>query len=140
MRGMHRRTHKQRRIGIFAGAFDPVHSGHIAFALQALKEAKLDVVVFLPERRPRDKPEVEHFAHRAAMIKRAIRPYRRLSVLELADRNLTVRKTLPQLEELFRGNELVFIVGADAALSIPAWAYAGRLLGGNGLFVGARSP
>jgi nicotinate-nucleotide adenylyltransferase len=69
------------RIGIYSGTFDPVHSGHISFALQSLKAAKLDKVYFLPERRPRNKQQVEHFGHRVAMLKRAIKPYPEFNVL-----------------------------------------------------------
>ena len=48
------------RIGIYAGTFDPVHAGHVAFALQSLEAAKLDRVYFLPERRPRGKRQVKN--------------------------------------------------------------------------------
>jgi nicotinate-nucleotide adenylyltransferase len=130
---------KGLRIGIYAGAFNPVHTGHIAFALQALRSAGLDEVVFLPERQPRYKPDVEHFAHRTAMIKRALRPYRNLSVLELVDRHFTVSRTLPQLQSLFAGNELVFMAGSDTALGIPRWQYSKRLLTTSGLVIGVRS-
>lgn len=135
-------TRKQgagRRIGIYAGSFDPVHAGHIAFALQALDQAGLDEVVFLPERRPRYKPGVEHFAHRVAMIKRATKHYSRLSVLELADREFTVRRTWPQLQALFAGYELVFVAGSDVVLTMPDWPYAERMLNHCGLAVGVRS-
>lgn len=40
------------RIGIYSGSFNPVHAGHIAFALQALESANLKTIYFLPERRP----------------------------------------------------------------------------------------
>jgi nicotinate-nucleotide adenylyltransferase len=130
---------KATKIGIFAGAFDPVHSGHIAFALQALEQAGLDEVVFLPERHPRDKPGVEHFGHRTAMIRRVLRPYKHLSMLELPDRHCTVRRTLPQLQALFAGHELVFLVGSEVAVDMPGWPYATRLLSDTGLIVGVRT-
>ena len=68
------------RIGIFAGTFDPVHAGHIAFALQAAEIAKLDEVVFIPERRPLSKSSTEHFGHRVAMIRQAIMPHSKLAL------------------------------------------------------------
>ncbi|MEI9913739.1 MAG: adenylyltransferase/cytidyltransferase family protein [Candidatus Saccharibacteria bacterium] len=40
---------KARKIGIYAGSFDPIHLGHITFALQAIEQAGLDKVYFLPE-------------------------------------------------------------------------------------------
>jgi len=127
------------RIGIFAGTFDPVHAGHLAFALQAVEAGRLDEVVFLPERRPRSKPGVEHYAHRVAMLKHAIQPHPQFSVLELADRNLTVTRTLPQLRKLFDGHQLVFMVGSDVVQSVPHWRYAERLLNQSELLVGMRA-
>jgi nicotinate-nucleotide adenylyltransferase len=100
------------KIGIFAGAFDPVHSGHIFFALEAIKTAKLDKVIFLPERRPPRKQGVEHFGHRTAMISQAIKPYDKLELLELPDMFFNATRTLPQLRKKFPASELFFLVGS----------------------------
>jgi nicotinate-nucleotide adenylyltransferase len=130
---------KQTRIGIYSGTFDPVHTGHVAFALQAMKEAGLDRIVFLPERNPRRKAGVEHFGHRTAMLSRATKPYPNMSVLELTDKMFTVAKTLPQLQALFPDAQLVMLMGSDAALHIPYWQYANRMLESCELVVGVRS-
>lgn len=132
-----RRKHA-KRIGIYAGVFNPVHAGHIAFALQAMKTAKLDGVVFVPERNPRYKPEAEHFAHRVAMLKRAILPHPAMAVLELVDRRFTVTRTWPQLESIFAGHELVLLAGSDVAVHIPEWKRSERMLKSCELVVGVR--
>src|SRR4051812_4657029 len=95
-----------KRIGIYAGTFDPVHSGHVSFALQALKAAELDKVYFLPERRPRNKQHVEHFGHRTAMLKRAAQPHSQFEVLEMVDISFSVERTLPKLQKQFEGDQL----------------------------------
>lgn len=130
---------KPRRIGIYAGTFDPVHSGHVAFALQAVQAAKLDVVYFLPERRPRNKHQVEHFAHRLVMLERALKPHTRLEALELVDVNFSVRRTLPELRRRFAGDHLIFLFGSDVAQSLAGWPSADRLLEGSELVIGIRS-
>lgn len=134
--------HSQRRplrIGLYAGAFDPVHSGHISFALQAIKTARLDQVIFLPERRPRYKPGVEHFAHRSAMLKTAIRPHRRMAVAELVDKQFTVRRTLQHLRhQLPEEAQLVLMLGSDAAIQLPSWPHAAELLNECELLVAVR--
>lgn len=109
------------RVGIYAGAFDPVHSGHVAFALQAQRETKLDEVCFLPERMPRSKLGVEHFAHRVAMLKHALRPYPQFSIAELVDKNFTVNRTLPQLKKTYAGSQLVLLMGSDVFVQLPQW-------------------
>ena len=127
------------RIGIYAGTFDPVHAGHIAFALQSVDKAELDKLFFLPERRPQHKQGVEHFGHRVAMLKQAIQPHPRFGVLELPDVSFSVRRTLPALERQFPHDELVFLFGSDAVKGLPFWPQADRLLSSSELVVGLRN-
>lgn len=126
------------RIGIYAGTFDPVHAGHIAFALQAIDAAKLDKVYFLPERRPRAKQQVEHFGHRVAMLSRALKPHPRLEVMELVDVSFSVERTLPFLARKFPDDSLVFLFGSDVVPGIAAWPKADRLLKDNEFVFGLR--
>ena len=128
----------QKRIGIYSGTFDPVHAGHMAFALQALEQAKLDRIYFLPERRPRHKPGVEHFAHRVAMLKQATLPYQQFYVLEAVDTAFTVKRTLPMLRQKFKRDQLVFLFGSDAVADLPNWPYAAQLLSSSELVIAAR--
>jgi nicotinate-nucleotide adenylyltransferase len=127
------------RIGIYAGTFDPVHSGHVAFALQALQAAKLDMVYFLPERQPRGKHQVEHFGHRVGMLERALKPHPQLKVMELVDVNFSIRRTLPQLEQKFADTQLVFLFGSDIVPGLADWPHAAQLLKNNELVIGIRS-
>jgi nicotinate-nucleotide adenylyltransferase len=126
------------RIGIYAGTFDPVHAGHIAFALQALQAAQLDKVYFLPERRPRAKQQVEHFGHRVAMLKKAIQPHPQFAVLELVEVNFSVERTLPWLQNHFAGDELVFLFGSDIVPDLSSWPNVERLLQDGEFVIGLR--
>jgi len=129
---------RTKRIGIYSGTFDPVHAGHIAFALQAMQAAKLDRVYFLSERRPRHKIGVEHFAHRVAMLKVATRPHSKLDVLETDDVSFTIKRTLPHLQRRFKGKQLVFITGSDVTEHLAEWPLSHRLLQSSELVVGLR--
>lgn len=129
---------KRKRIGIFSGVFDPVHAGHVGFALAAAKEAQLDDVYFLIEAQPRRKTDVTHIAHRLAMAKLALAPYPQLKLLELPDKQLSVAKTLPRLNQRFPDAELVFLAGADTLEHMPQWPLIGRLMQQMGLAVGAK--
>ncbi len=128
-----------RRIGIYAGTFDPVHSGHIAFALQALRAVNLDKIYFLPERRPRDKQQVEHFGHRVAMLKQALKPYPEFSMLELVEVSFSVERTLPKLRQKFKDSQLVFLFGSDVAIGLAAWPNVKQLLASAELVIGLRN-
>lgn len=127
-----------KRVGIYSGVFDPVHSGHIGFALQAIKEANLDKLYFMPERRPRHKQGIEHFAHRVAMLRRAAKPHNKFDVLELEDVHFTMERTLPKLQKRFAGSELVFLFGSDAIGTLPDWPKVANLLKSSELVVGVR--
>ncbi len=130
---------KAKRIGIYAGTFDPVHAGHVAFGLQALRASELDKVYFLPERQPRRKRGVEHFGHRVAMIRLALQPHPQFEVLDLPDINFSVARTLPRLKKQFGRAQLVFLFGSDVVPNIQAWADADRLLKDAELVVGLRA-
>ena len=127
-----------RRVGIYAGTFDPVHAGHLTFALQALQTAKLDAIYFLPERRPRHKQGVEHFGHRVAMLRQAFLPHPQFHVLELTDVSFSVDHTLPKLRQQFPGAELVFLFGSDVMPGLASWPKIERLLQHSELVVGLR--
>ncbi|MDB5168840.1 MAG: Cytidyltransferase-related protein [Candidatus Saccharibacteria bacterium] len=129
---------KSKRIGIYAGTFDPIHAGHLAFALQAISAAELDHIYFLPERKPRDKQGVEHFGHRVAMLNRAVRPHPQFEVIELVDISLTVKRTLTELAKQFPKDQLVFLMGSDVAGHLPQWPHSDKLLRTCELVIGIR--
>ncbi|MCA9332160.1 adenylyltransferase/cytidyltransferase family protein, partial [Candidatus Saccharibacteria bacterium] len=48
-----------KKVGIYAGSFDPIHKGHIALAEQAIQQCGQDKVFFMVEPRPRRKQGVK---------------------------------------------------------------------------------
>lgn len=129
---------KQRKIGIYPGVFDPVHTGHVTAALQAIEKAGLDELYFLPERRPRDKRGIEHFGHRVAMLRRAAGLHPRIGVLELEDVSFTVDHTLRRVRQRFPRARLVFLFGSDVVPKIAAWPHYEKLLLGSDLVISLR--
>jgi len=127
-----------KRIGIFAGTFDPVHKGHISFALQAIEAAGIEEVVFVPEPRPRHKQSVTHQSHRIAMINLAIKAYPKLKILELPDKQFTVATSLPRLIQKYPDAQLLMLIGTDVLSHISVWPHAKTLLKKVGLVVAVR--
>lgn len=128
-----------KRIGIYSGAFDPVHIGHVGFALRSLEAAELDEVVFLPERVPRDKPRVTDIEHRFAMIQCSIEPYQQLSVRLLDVPQFCVRGTMPVLRDMFGDDELVFLLGSDMVRTFAdRWPELDDLFEAMPLVIGVR--
>lgn len=127
-----------KRIGIYSGSFNPVHAGHISFALQAIKEAKLDLVYLMPERYNPRKKDMEHFGHRVAMIRQAIKPHNRLGLIESSEVSFSVDKTLPKLQFKFKDDQLVFLFGSELVKDMANWPNIKQLLNKSELVVGIR--
>lgn len=131
---------KKRRIGIYPGTFDPIHSGHVALAVAAKQLCNLDEVVFLPELRPRSKHNATDIKHRIAMINKALRDLGGLSVERLQSEQFTVKHTLPELQALFADNSLFMLLGSDTARRLlHQWDDLDMLLESIELVVGLRT-
>ena len=133
-------TPKMGRIGIYSGTFDPIHVGHVEFALTALKECALDKVIFLTESSPREKTTVSSSSDREAMIQIAISGNSKLGILSLSDKQFSVKDTLPQLQLLYPGSALVFLMGSDLARTFTyRWEGLDILLRSVELAIGLRA-
>ncbi len=62
--------HHPRRIALFGGSFDPIHSGHLAVARAADRRFNFDEMHFMPASRPphKLKQHLAPFPHRFAMV------------------------------------------------------------------------
>lgn len=129
----------RQKIGIYPGTFDPVHEGHIAFALAAKEALNLEQIVFLPEIEPRNKPGVSSMHHRLTMLSHAIKPYDGFSLLLVDEPRFTVSSTLPVLQKTYPNKSLVLLMGSDVAASLPFWPDVGRLLSTMDIVVGMRA-
>jgi nicotinate-nucleotide adenylyltransferase len=126
-----------KRIGIFAGTFDPIHNGHMAFAQEALATG-LDMVYFLPEPRPRRKQGVRSLMHRQAMISAAIAGNKHLGLIKLEQARFTSHETLPVLQNRFPGAELTLLFGDDVLHHIADWPRVEELVRNVGLLIATR--
>jgi nicotinate-nucleotide adenylyltransferase len=127
-----------KRVGIYAGTFDPIHEGHLAFAKQALQTSTLDKIFFLVEPRPRRKQGVRALEHREAMVRLAVADNPCLGIIQLEHSNFTVEETLPKLQALFEGAELHFLMGEDVFAHLNAWPNVNELLASSSFIIGIR--
>lgn len=127
-----------KRVGIYAGTFDPIHAGHISFARGALQASNADAIFFLPERVPRHKPAVSSYEQRVAEIRSAIADDRQLQLIQLPDDSLSVHETLPELEKQFPDASIILLVGSDVVAHMHAWPEIDRLLQSCELAIGMR--
>ena len=113
-------------IGLFGGAFDPVHRGHIEGALAALHSLNLARIDFLPAAQsPLKSGAVASAQHRLAMLKRAIAGKHGLAVDPRELNRPGPSYTIDTLAELRREHgpeqSLVWIVGSDILASLSQW-------------------
>lgn len=108
------------KIGIFPGAFDPVHEGHLTFAKKALAHG-LEKVYFMPEPVSRQKPGISDVEKRISQIRGELVGSQNINVLEPHQETFTTRKTLEYLSDKFVGEEIVFLFGDDILDHIADW-------------------
>ncbi len=115
------------RIGILGGTFDPIHMGHVAIATGAIKQVRLDRIVFVPAGDPwmkADKP-ISAKSHRLEMVRLAVKPYKEFEVSDIEIKRPGPTYTVDTLAELkggpYSNDDIYVIVGIDAALKIQEW-------------------
>ena len=127
-----------QKIGIFSGAFDPIHDGHIAFAQEAIDQAGLSKIFFLIEPRPRHKQGVKAFEHRVEMVRLAIADYPRFGLIMLDQPRFNVHETWPQLQARFEGASLSMLMGEDVFSRLSYWPHVDELITNVTFVVGVR--
>jgi nicotinate-nucleotide adenylyltransferase len=120
---------KSRKIGIMGGTFNPIHYAHLLLAENAREQFGLDRIIFIPSGQPymkvqKEDKNIPSGELRYQMVKMAIQenPYFTCSRIEIdrPGKTYTV-DTLHELQKMYPGDELFFIMGADSLLSMESW-------------------
>jgi nicotinate-nucleotide adenylyltransferase len=113
------------RLAILGGTFDPIHKAHLALAREAVTQFHLDKVLFVPAARPPHKSGVTHASYedRVCMTELACagEPHFEVSRLEQDTSSYSIDTITKVRAQLERGDELFFIIGADAFAEIETW-------------------
>ena len=111
--------------GIFGGAFNPPHIGHLVCAQEAHSQLGLDTVVWMPvgdapHRTIEQDPGAEA---RFTMVEYAVSADARFAVSRLEIERPGPSYTVETLRELAgrTDDETVLVLGADQASALPAW-------------------
>ena len=124
----------RKRIALYGGTFDPVHSGHVEVARKVLELFEIEKVLFIPAQVAPHKVgrRVTEPIHRYAMLALATQNDPRLSIstfeLDAPDRRYTVDTVEHFRTKLGDSTELFFIMGADSWSEITTWREWERLL------------
>jgi nicotinate-nucleotide adenylyltransferase len=114
------------RLGIFGGTFDPVHHGHLLLARDALEQARLSAVLFVPCAQSPHKtgrPRATN-AQRLAMLRGALRGESRfwLSRCEIDRPGPSYAiDTVREIAAAFPRAALSWLIGADQLARLTEW-------------------
>ncbi len=114
-----------RRIGVFGGAFDPPHNGHVALARAALAQLRLDELRIFPTGQAWHKARaLSPGEQRIDMARLAFADEPRVVVdpREVQRRGPTYTiDTLRELHQQWPDARLLLIIGADQAEALHTW-------------------
>lgn len=123
-----------QKIGIMGGTFNPIHSGHLVTAQEALSQFNLDRVIFIPTGNPphKDKQEIADSEDRYIMAVIATSSNSNFFVsrmeIERKKKSYTI-DTVRQLKKKYgRKSSLYFVTGADAILEILTWKNTAEII------------
>ena len=110
-----------KKTGIFGGAFNPVHNGHVRLAEEAVKQLKLRRLLIIPTCfSPHKRTELLPYEDRAEMCRRAFGhiPGAEISDIEvrLGGTSYTIN-TVRALKELYPDEQLFLIIDGDLLFS-----------------------
>lgn len=133
----------KRKTGIFGGAFNPVHNGHIALARSCFRECSLDRMIFIPTAKPPHKSDVDFACEldRLNMLSLALEDFENVEISDIEfkreEKSYTF-DTLTLLREKYPDDEFYLIIGADQFLSFNRWYKYREILEMVTLFTAAR--
>lgn len=114
------------KLGIFGGAFNPVHNGHLALAKSYYDGLRLDRIIFIPTSVPPHKTS-DYLApkkDRLEMVRLAVEgnPAFEVSDIEFCRQGKSYTyDTLSALRRIYPDSELYLIIGADQFLTFHLW-------------------
>jgi len=124
------------RYGIYGGAFDPIHIGHLLLAESCLRQAKLDRVFFVPTGISPHRTGKENYhastEDRINMIESAITGYDEFMLSRYEIDRQETSYTIETLQHFHRTFTLVepqffLLMGADMFNDLPNWHEAGEI-------------
>lgn len=109
-----------KRIGVIAGVFDPMHSGHLQFIKSSIKKHDLDKVLILIEKRSKYKKSYASFTHRKKIAELSIKYMPAVELYETSSESYPISSTLPKIKKQFKVR-IYLLIGDDVKKHIAGW-------------------
>lgn len=113
------------KTGIFGGAFNPVHKGHVRLAEEAVKQLKLKRLLIIPTfDSPHKETKLLPFEDRAEMCRRAFGHIEGVEIsdieVKLGGKSFTIN-TIRELKSLYPEDQFFLLIGGDMLFSFEKW-------------------
>ncbi len=113
------------KTGIFGGAFNPVHKGHVRLAEEAVKQLKLKRLLIIPTYdSPHKETKLLPFEERAEMCRRAFGHIEGAEIsdieVKLGGKSFTIN-TIRELKSLYPEDQFFLLIGGDMLFSFEKW-------------------
>lgn len=113
------------KTGIFGGAFNPVHNGHVRLAEEAVKQLKLKKLLIIPTfESPHKATKLAPFDDRAEMCRLAFGHIAGAEVSDVERRlggtSFTIN-TVRELKRQFPDEQFFLLIGGDMLFSFDQW-------------------
>ena len=137
------KSEDKMNIGIFGGAFNPIHLGHLILAQSAKEEYSLDKVLFVVSANPPHKDSINvSFDHRYNMVSLALKDNLFFEVSDI-EREVEGKSytyyVLQKIKEKYgKENDYFLIIGQDEANYFDKWFKYEEILKMCKVIVGAR--
>jgi len=131
---------KTKKVGLFFGSFNPIHTGHMIIASYMLSFTDLDDVwmVISPHNPLKEKKSLLADHHRYAMVQIAVEDHQRLRAcnieFKMPQPSYTI-DTLVRLEEKHPDHSFVLIAGTDIFPTFHKWKNYEMLLENNKFYI-----
>jgi len=129
-----------RKVGLFFGTFNPIHTGHLIIANHMAEYSDLEEIwlVVTPHNPHKKKSSLLDNHHRLEMVYRACETYEKLKPsnieFDLPQPNYTVN-TLAHLQEKFPTNDFCLIMGEDNLKSFHKWKNSEVIIENHEIYV-----
>ncbi|PWL41708.1 MAG: nicotinate (nicotinamide) nucleotide adenylyltransferase [Clostridiales bacterium] len=115
-----------KKIGLFGGTFNPVHTGHLNLLRQVQAQMQFDELLLIPSHLPphKEASDLASGKDRLQMLALAVEDIPEAGVCDIelhkSGKSYTI-ETLRKLRRLFPTAEFYFIVGTDMLLTFDEW-------------------
>ncbi|HAQ62064.1 TPA: nicotinate (nicotinamide) nucleotide adenylyltransferase [Candidatus Delongbacteria bacterium] len=134
----------KKKIGLFGGSFDPIHTAHLIIASVIRQEFDLEKIIFIPNYISpfKENSSTSDISYRIEMIKLSISGNKEFELSDfeaLQKRAVYTCETIEYFKSLHPDYDLTLIIGNDAYKTFKKWKNSSYILDNAEIIIAERS-